>query len=567
MGNSYNFGSFSLFVKTIGLFRRIGIIAALIGISALPVAAQNTSTHPEAVSIQGTVTDSNAIPLANATVRLAPKGGPEVVTATTSADGGFVFPALPAGTYLLSADKVGFQSRATAVDATSAGDHKRVDLVLALSQDSPATAGSSSASASAMEFADKPNFTVAGVADWTAAGGHGSDTTLRASEALTRETLTLKPENRTGGAPVESADATFTEQSESRLRSTLSRTPEDFSANHELGKYYLQAGKYKDALPLLEKAYKLQPANRANEFDLAMAYKGAGDFAEGREHAQKLIAAEDDADLHRLLGDIDEAQGNPLAAVHEYEQAVRLDPSEENYFVWGSELLLHRAVWQAQEVFGKGVEAHPKSARMLVALGTALFAGALYDQAATRVCEASDLNPADVEPYLFLGKIEAASPNSLACVEPKLARFVKQQPENSLANYLYAMAVWKRAELPADAAALVKVQEFLTKAVTLDVNCGDGYLQLGILNASKRDYASAIGLYIKAIEVNPQLVEAYYRLGVAYDRTGQAAKAKQEFQLHDEIKKKQQAAVDQQRREVKQFVVVQPEKPSSSQTQ
>jgi len=111
------------------------------------------------------------------------------------------------------------------------------------------------------------------------------------------------------------------------------------------------------------------------------------------------------------------------------------------------------------------------------------------------------------------------------------------------------------------------VQEFLTKAVTIDANCGDGYLQLGILNASKRDYSKAIGFYKKAIEVNPQLVEAYYRLGVAYDRTGEADKAKQEFQLHDEIKRRQQAAVDQQRREVKQFVVVQPEKQSPAQTQ
>ncbi len=38
-----------------------------------------------------------------------------------------------------------------------------------------------------MEFADKPDFAVAGVTDWTAVGGHGSDSSLRTSEALTRE--------------------------------------------------------------------------------------------------------------------------------------------------------------------------------------------------------------------------------------------------------------------------------------------------------------------------------------------------------------------------------------------
>ena len=554
MGNSFKLGSFSSFAKTGWLFFRIGVTAVFI----LPLAAQNPSNHPDAVSIQGTVADVSAKPLANVTVRLAQKGGPEIVTSTTGHDGAFVFPAIPAGTYILNADKAGFQSRTTFVDASVAGGHKRVDMVLESSAGTQASAGSSSASTGAMEFADKPNFTVAGVTDWTAAGGHGSDTTLRASEALARETLTLKPESRISG--VAASGATATNQSESQLRSALSSTPESFEANHNLGEFYLRSGRYRDAIPLLQTAYKIQPSNRENEFSLAAAYKGAGDFAAARDDVQKLMAAKDDADLRRLLGDIDEAQGNPLAAVHEYEQAVRLDPSEENYFVWGSELLLHRAVWQAQEVFGKGVKAHPKSARMLVALGTALFAGALYDQAAARVCEASDLNPADVEPYVFLGKIEAASPNVLECVEPKLARFVQQQPGNSLANYLYAMTIWKRLDQPVDSARLEKVQEFLTKAVTIDANCGDGYLQLGILNASKRDYSKAIGFYTKAIEVNPQLVEAYYRLGVAYDRTGEADKAKQEFQLHDEIKRRQQASVDQQRREVKQFVVVQPGK-------
>ena len=49
-----------------------------------------------------------------------------------------------------------------------------------------------------MEFADKPNFTVAGVTDWTAVGGHGSDATLRTSEALARETTTLKPTSGPG---------------------------------------------------------------------------------------------------------------------------------------------------------------------------------------------------------------------------------------------------------------------------------------------------------------------------------------------------------------------------------
>ena len=83
---------------------------------------------------------------------------------------------------------------------------------------------------------------------------------------------------------------------------------------------------------------------------------------------------------------------------------------------------------------------------MLAALGTAQFAGALYDEAAASLCAASDLNPADPEPYSFMGRIDIAAPKPLACVEPRLARFVQAQPTNAQANYLYAMALWKRQE-------------------------------------------------------------------------------------------------------------------------
>jgi Tfp pilus assembly protein PilF len=70
-------------------------------------------------------------------------------------------------------------------------------------------------------------------------------------------------------------------------------------------------------------------------------------------------------------------------------------------------------------------------------------------------------------------------------------------------------------------------------------------------------FDKAIDFYDKAIETDPQLADAHYRLGVAYERIGQPAKAKQEFLLHDQIERQQAEVVDKQRREVKQFMMVQ----------
>jgi tetratricopeptide (TPR) repeat protein len=526
------------------------MIATLVSVSVPAGAAQQASPqHADGVVIQGTVLDSAQKPVGEASVRLELKGAPGAMATRTNAAGVFVFSVLGTGSYAVTAEKSGLRSRAIAVVASSQGEQKQVELVL---ENSGADSGAASpSSGQAMEFADKPNFTVAGVTDWTAVGGHGSDTILRTSESLARETLTLKPEGTgsTNGASVAN-------ESESKLRAALASAPGSSEANHQLGEFYLHAGRYRESLSPLQAAYQIDSANAGNEYDLALAYKENGDYLQAREHAEKLLAYKDSADLHRLQGEIDEKLGDPLAAVHEDEQAVRLDPSEQNYFEWGTELLLHRAVWQAVEVFGNGAKAYPKSARMLAALGTALFAGARYDEAAASLCKASDLNPADTEPYILLGEIQVAAPAPLPCIEQKLARFVQEQPGNSLANYFYAMAIWKRQQLPPDQRDLQQVEALLTRAVTIDAKCGDGYLQLGILYSSQRNFQKAIDFYAKAIEANPQLGEAHYRLGVAYDRIGEPAKAKQEFQLHDEIEKQQAAAVEEQRREVKQFLVV-----------
>jgi tetratricopeptide (TPR) repeat protein len=511
----------------------------------LTAAAQASPQHLKGAAIQGRVFDSAGKPVGDASVRLEESARNPLQT-RTSAAGAFEFSALPNGSYTLTAAKAGQHSRATAAVALSDGDRKHIDLVL--------QAWGDAAAAQPMGFSDAPNFTVAGVTDWTAVGGHGSDSILRTSEDLARETLALKAQDAGQHA---SAGMKNDPRSESSLRAALTTTPGSFAANHQLGNFYLHAGRYSESLPLLEAAYRIDPANDENEHDLAIACENVGDLKQAREHIANLLKRRNEADLHRIAGELDEKLGDPLAAVQEYQQAASLDPSEQNYFDWGSELLLHRAVWQAAEVFRNGIKAHPQSARLQTALGTALFAGALYDEAARSLCAASDLDPANSEPYIFMGKIEIAAPMPLPCIEPKLARFVQQNPDSSVANYLYAMAILKRQHQPASKSASPQVEALLKKAVSLDSKCSDGYLQLGILAVSQHNYEKAIQLYIKAIDADPQLGEAHYRLGVAYDRLGEREKAAQEFQLHDEIEKRQAAAIERERRDVKQFVVVQ----------
>src|SRR5208282_689981 len=300
------------------------------------------------------------------------------------------------------------------------------------------------------------------------------------------------------------------------------------------------------------------------QYELAMAYQAKGNFATAREEVRKALAISDNADGHRLLGELSERLNDPLEAVREYEKAARMDPSEQNYFEWGTELLLHKAAEPAVEVFTRGSSAHPKSARMLAGLGVALYSSGSWEEAARRLCEASDLEPADPSPYLFLGKIEKTTSAPLPCSEQKLARFAKDQPANALANYYYAISLWKREKASENLAGWKQVEALLEKAVAIDPRLDETYLQLGILHFARGDFEKAIGDCKRAIGVNPHLGEAHRQLGLIYQRTGEGAKAQQEFEVYQQIEKIDAAETERQRRDLRQFLIILKDQPAAS---
>ena len=500
-------------------------------------------------TLTGTVADRAGKPIRSAAVTLHTQDGNNL-HATTDDVGRFSFRDLPFGAGTVSAEVSGLRSVPVAVVLT-AGGSPMLQIVL-----EPVRAHSST-SATPMEFSDQPSFSVAGVTDWTAVGGHGSDATLRTSEDLARQTVTLGARKDQTEAP-SAQDRARESTEEAKLRDAVAASPGSYAAQHDLGGFYLRTERYKQAIAPLQTASDLDQANAADQFGLALACRGLGDLPQAREHVARALAQQkDDANFHRVAGELDEALGDSLRAVQHEERAAKLAPTEENYFVWGSELLLHRAIWQAEQVFANGAQAHPSSARVMTGWGAALFAGAHYDEAAQRLCEASDLDPTQTEPYLLIGKVLLASPAPLTCVQAKLARFASTQPNRADANYLYAMSLLKEGGTP----NLQTAASLLKRAVAIDPNDSEAYLQLGILAFTDRRYTEAIDLYNQALRADPQQAEAHYRLGVAYDRTGKLTEARQQFEKHDQLVAEQADQVEAERRQLKQFVVLEANPP------
>jgi tetratricopeptide (TPR) repeat protein len=521
------------------------VFALLHAVPASAKPAQAQQGLADSATLQGSVRDSHGLPLASATVYLQAETKTQTLTARTDSRGTFYFSALGHGTYTVRAEMAGYGETTFGPCVLGANETKRVDLTLKAEQP---------------QFFDEPEFTVAGVTEAMNPGGHGSDTILRTTEALAKETASLSktPLNKESDNS-QTASASPGTAAEKSLPTVAEQAPTDFDANYRLGKLLVDDGKAREALRYLERASQLNPGNYENCYELAFAYAAAGQYERGLAQARILLARPDksvqeEGELHHLLGDVEEKIGDPLEAVREYQRAAELNPSESNLFDWGTDLLMHRAYEPAIGVFTKGNRLFPQSARMLAGLSVAAYARGAYDQAAERLCEASDLSPDDPNPYLFLGKMQSVRTAQSECQVERLRRFAGLQPENALANYYYALSLWNRHESSGSAENVGLVESLLEKSVHLDPKFGAAYLQLGILYAERGDSASAISAYQKATEANPELEEAHYRLAQAYSRAGDKSKAEAELQLYQQLSKKSADEAQHERREIQQFV-------------
>jgi tetratricopeptide (TPR) repeat protein len=381
----------------------------------------------------------------------------------TDSEGLYRFKAAPGSTYTLRAEMSGQSETTFGPFVLSPDGAKTVDLTL-VPIERPA-------------FFDQPSFIVAGVTDSSNRGGHGSDTILRSSEALTRDAASLS--KAPGNTATPSAES---------LREALEREPNN-------------------------------------------------------------------AGLHHALADAEERRGSALDAVREYQRAAEMDATERNVFDWGSELMLHRASEPAIEVFTKGSRLYPRSVRMLLGLAVALYARGLYDQSAQRFFEATDLNPDDPSPYLFLSKVQSSAITGTDGFVERLGRIARLHPEIAWADYAYAASLWKQGNGALGTTAVARVRSLLEKAIRLDPKLAAAHLQLGIVCAAQNDFPQAITAYQEAVKIDPGLEEAHYRLAQAYVRAGDGMRAQKEFELHGRLAKESEERFERERHEIQQFVI------------
>jgi len=215
-----------------------------------------------------------------------------------------------------------------------------------------------------------------------------------------------------------------------------------------------------------------------------------------------------------------EVQGDHSARLQEYERTFQADPSEQHRYDLGVELLLHGDLASSLQLFKEGVANNPRSAKLWIGLGVVLYSGGHAEDAVRAFLSATDLNPADPRPYLFLGKAYGISNNLSAEVNARLNRWVQLEPRNSRAYYYCALSLWEGKGNAGGDQGMGKIESLLKESVSLDPTFPLAHFQLGNLYSAANRLPEAIGEYQRAVALKSDWADAHYRLGEAYIRAG-----------------------------------------------
>jgi predicted Zn-dependent protease len=520
--------------------------AALLGWLLAFLAGAGCLLAGEKGTLRGIVAGPSQALIPGAKVTLAAADGSRQSVATDES-GRYSFSSVDPGTYTLTAEAAGYQAATrTAVRITS-GTSLTVDLVLVAT--APPRPGEASTLPPQPGFYDDTPLKASAVKTTIDAAGYSS-------QAQSPQRLMSEGPSLTGEAlkiPALEPGTPAAVEMERQLQTALRAHPDSFAANHDLGEFYLSAGDFKTGITYLDKAQKLKPEDDANGYDLAVALLETKNPGAARALLQDLLKRKDTAELHRLLAQAGEALGDPVSALAEYQLAARLEPNETNIFDWGNELLLHETIEPALEVFERGVALYPNSLRMYIGLGIAYYSRSLYDEAIQALCHASDLNPSDPRPYLFLAKMYNVSAGKAAEVAKRMQRFMETNPDNALAYYYYALSSWKGPPSSGQGVDVAEVEALLRKSISLDPQMADAHLQLGALLHDQQRDQEAVREFQAAIRLKPDDPDAHYRLAQAYLRTGDKERGQEEFQLYDKLHKQQVSEAEKRRHELQQF--------------
>jgi tetratricopeptide (TPR) repeat protein len=319
-----------------------------------------------------------------------------------------------------------------------------------------------------------------------------------------------------------------------------------------LGQALAQAGLFRQAAEAFQAAARASPADPDILYNWAFALFREGDFDRAAEVLVRLPSIESSPTAQSLLGDIDEKRGHFEDAVQHLKQAATLDPSEQNIYTLGVELARHWNFKSAAEIFTYGISKYPESARLQVGLGVSKYGNNDYAGASSVFSHLLARDPDNTLYADFLGRscsLTAAEGDG-GC--QRLTDFAERHPQNASAACYAAAGILHR---PVKAQDLELARHLLQQAIAAEPKLAKAYFEMGVLEQQEMHWRESVAPLERAVALDPEFVEAHYRLARAYARIGKQEQAQREIVVQQKYSRQKKENVDARLRDLKTFLI------------
>jgi len=327
--------------------------------------------------------------------------------------------------------------------------------------------------------------------------------------------------------------------------------PNDKETLSNLGQALASNGQPAEAAKAFGKAVALDPENSDLRCDWASVLLDAGDTKQAAEALAPIPSQETMSRVQALLGEIAERDGQFLDAANHLQAAAKLDPSEANVYFMGIEYLKHWTFDAAIEYFQYGVAHYPASKRMLLGLGIALYSKSQVALAAPIFAQLLDADPENATYADLLGRSCTVMPDTIKeCI--KLERFAEANPKNAAVDTYAATSILARSS---QAPNLTVAAKLLDAAIQVDPKLAEAHLEKGFLLQYQDKWQESIPELETSIALKPESSRAHYLLALAYARTGNRDKAREQVALQKKYREQEKEGVDTEFNEVKTFLL------------
>lgn len=326
-----------------------------------------------------------------------------------------------------------------------------------------------------------------------------------------------------------------------RLRSETLPPQQAIDVRLHLAEILSRASLFAEAATDFAAASALAPDRPDLLYNLALADFRSGRLDESLANGERAKDLEDSASIESLLGDIQEKRGDPLAAVHSYQAAVNLQPSEERYHIaLALELLRHQTFDAALVVLNQSNTLFPKSARVKILLALAYFFVDRSADAVQALLQAAELDPQDETVARYLGEItllDTSTPNPAATAQE--CKFADAHLQNKTASAFCGAILLRLARDSDDVSRRPEILRRLQHAARIAPNEPVARCPLGKAFEWTEQWSQARSEMEACVRLDPTSPDGHYQLARIYRRLGLTALANKQTSLQEAAAQRQ----------------------------